>query len=126
MGRGVPRSAWRAVLPALALALVALAAPAAPAAADPPPPGSTWSETYITAPDGTQLHADVLRPKGLAADAKTPVILSIGPYFNHSGQVGPAGPPRTRRTRRSAARGRPPASSTSSTAPGSWTAATRT
>src|SRR5436190_5586192 len=70
--------------------LVALAAPAA--FADPPPPGSTWTETYIDEPDGTQLHADILRPKDLPADAKTPVILSIGPYFNHSGQVGPAAP----------------------------------
>ena len=39
-----------------------------------------------------KLHADVLRPSNLPADAKTPVILSIGPYFNHSGQTGPAGP----------------------------------
>ena len=31
-------------------------------------------------------------PEGPPADAKTPVILSIGPYFNHSGQVGAAGP----------------------------------
>jgi predicted acyl esterase len=38
------------------------------------------------------LHADVLRPSGLAADAKTPVIVSVGPYFNHSGQTGPLGP----------------------------------
>jgi hypothetical protein len=38
------------------------------------------------------LHAAILRPKGLASGAKTPVILSMGPYFNHSGQVGAAGP----------------------------------
>ena len=60
--------------------------------ADQPPPGSTWTETYIQEADGTSLHADVLRPAGLAPNAKTPVILSIGPYFNHSGQTGPAGP----------------------------------
>jgi uncharacterized protein len=60
--------------------------------ADPPPPGSTWQETYIQEADGTSLHADVLRPSNLPANAKTPVILSIGPYFNHSGQTGPAGP----------------------------------
>src|SRR5690349_4804059 len=65
----------------------------APAAlADPPPPGATWSQASITEPDGTKLHADVLRPSALPADARTPVILSIGPYFNHSGQTGPAGP----------------------------------
>jgi predicted acyl esterase len=76
-------------------ALVALALAAAlPAAAqaDPPPPGSTWSQTTITEPDGTKLHADVLRPSNLPADAKTPVIVSVGPYFNHSGQTGPLGP----------------------------------
>src|SRR5690349_1177010 len=51
-----------------------------------------WTEASITEPDGTVLHADVLRPKGLTNADKTPVIISIGPYFNHSGQTGPAGP----------------------------------
>ena len=51
-----------------------------------------WSEASITEPDGTVLHADVLRPEGLTDADKTPVIISIGPYFNHSGQTGPAGP----------------------------------
>src|SRR6476660_5949726 len=72
------------------LILFAVSAPLA--LADDPPPGSVWSEAYIDEPDGTQLHADILRPANLPADAKTPVILSIGPYFNHSGQTGPAGP----------------------------------
>ncbi|HET6549773.1 MAG TPA: CocE/NonD family hydrolase [Solirubrobacter sp.] len=62
------------------------------ARADAPPPGSKWTQAYITEADGTRLHADVLRPANLPADAKTPVILSIGPYFNHSGQTGPLGP----------------------------------
>src|SRR5215211_5645230 len=58
-----------------------------------PPPGADWSQAYFDSQDGNaRLHADVLRPKGLAADAKTPVILSIGPYFNHSGQTGALGP----------------------------------
>src|SRR4051794_1265478 len=74
----------------LALA-VALCFPAA-AFADAPPPGATWTQATIKEADGTRLHADVLRPAGLPADARTPVILSIGPYFNHSGQTGPAGP----------------------------------
>jgi predicted acyl esterase len=74
----------------VALALCALAAPAA--FADPPPPGSKWTQATIAEPDGTQLHADVLRPANLPDAAKTPVILTIGPYFNHSGQTGPAGP----------------------------------
>jgi predicted acyl esterase len=75
----------------LALAAAALIAPAT-AHADAPPPNSKWTQAYITEPDGTKLHADVLRPAHLPADARTPVILSIGPYFNHSGQTGPLGP----------------------------------
>jgi predicted acyl esterase len=81
------------------------------------PPGSKWTQAYITEADGTKLHADILRPANLPASAKTPVIISIGPYFNHSGQTGPAGPVVARRTRRSAKRARPRASSTTSTAP---------
>jgi predicted acyl esterase len=80
----------RAALALLATLLALAAAPAARAAGV--PPGATWSQATITEADGTKLHADVLRPSDLPADARTPVILSIGPYFNHSGQVGPAGP----------------------------------
>jgi uncharacterized protein len=58
-------------------------------------PDAKWSQAWIDSPsragDAT-LHADVLRPKGYTSAQKTPVILSIGPYFNHSGQTGPAGP----------------------------------
>ncbi|MGZ6640826.1 MAG: CocE/NonD family hydrolase [Solirubrobacteraceae bacterium] len=84
----------RASLTALValLAIVALAPAAAQAAPWYEEAGATHSEAFITEPDGTTLHADVLRPKGLPATARTPVILSIGPYFNHSGQTGPAGP----------------------------------
>src|SRR5215467_1008704 len=74
------------------MACVCALAFAGAASADPSPPGSTWHETYIQEADGTSLHADVLRPGDLPGNAKTPVILSIGPYFNHSGQTGPAGP----------------------------------
>ena len=77
------------LLTVLAFAYFALATAAQ---ADPPPPGSTWTQATIAEPDGTRLHADVLRPSNLPADAKTPVIVSVGPYFNHSGQTGPAGP----------------------------------
>jgi predicted acyl esterase len=81
-------------LPFAVAALIAalLALPAAASAAAPwyQEAGADWSEHFIAEPDGTTLHADVLRPKG--ATAKTPVVLSIGPYFNHSGQTGPAGP----------------------------------
>src|SRR3954452_21498496 len=55
-------------------------------------PDADWSEAWIPSSDGVTLHADVLRPKGATDADKTPVILSIGPYFNHSGQTGPAGP----------------------------------
>ena len=34
------------------------------------------------------LHADVLRPSGLPANAKTPVILTVSPYTNHASQTG--------------------------------------
>ena len=76
--------------PALLLAVFAAAlCPAAASAAD-VPAGATWTQATIPSSDGVKLHADILRPKG--ATEKTPVILSIGPYFNHSGQTGPAGP----------------------------------
>jgi len=58
-------------------------------------PDADWTEAWIESPSSAgdaTLHADVLRPKGSTATDKTPVILSIGPYFNHSGQTGPAGP----------------------------------
>ena len=57
-------------------------------------PDADWTEAWIQSPSsaGTAtLHADVLRPKGYTNAQKTPVILSIGPYFNHSGQLGPVG-----------------------------------
>jgi uncharacterized protein len=74
------------------LVLAMLAAVPASAAAAPVPAGAEWTQATFPSSDGVKLHADVLRPKGLPAGTKTPVILSIGPYFNHSGQTGPAGP----------------------------------
>jgi uncharacterized protein len=57
------------------------------------PEGAAWTEAYFPSSDGSgvELHADVLRPAHLPADAKTPVILSVGPYFAHAGQTGPEG-----------------------------------
>jgi len=58
-------------------------------------PDADWSQAWIQSPSSAgdaTLHADILRPKGSTNTSKTPVILSIGPYFNHSGQTGPAGP----------------------------------
>src|SRR6476659_3675392 len=78
---------------ALVLSLAALcAAPAVASAAGVAYPDADWSEAWIPSSDGVTLHADVLPPKGATDADKTPVILSIGPYFNHSGQTGPAGP----------------------------------
>jgi uncharacterized protein len=81
-----------------------VAAPASPVAGAPDDPvtheenprvpeGAAWTETYFPSSDnsGVELHADVLRPADLPADAKTPVILSVGPYFAHAGQTGPEG-----------------------------------
>lgn len=76
----------------LPLALLVFLALAAPAAATDVPDGATWTEATIPSSDGVELHADILRPSNLPKDAKTPVILSIGPYFNHAGQTGAVGP----------------------------------
>ena len=55
--------------------------------------GALWTEEYFPSSDGSDvvLHADVLRPVNLAPKAKTPVILSVGPYFAHRGQTGDDG-----------------------------------
>jgi putative CocE/NonD family hydrolase len=57
------------------------------------PEGAVWTEAYFPSSDGgdVELHADVLRPAHLPADARTPVILSVGPYFAHVGQDEPEG-----------------------------------
>jgi putative CocE/NonD family hydrolase len=75
-------------------ALVA-ATPSAASASGVAYPDADWTQAWIDSPSSAgdaTLHADVLRPKGSTNADKTPVILSIGPYFNHSGQTGPAGP----------------------------------
>jgi hypothetical protein len=44
-------------------------------------------EAYFPAGDGINtLHADVLRPRGIDPDRRTPVILTVSPYLNHSGE----------------------------------------
>ncbi|MGW1025207.1 CocE/NonD family hydrolase [Streptomyces sp. NPDC002577] len=57
------------------------------------PEGSVWTQQYFPSSDdsGTELHADVLLPEGLTEGQQVPVIVSIGPYFAHSGQTGPEG-----------------------------------
>jgi len=86
-----PGVLWQGLRRSLAplAACSALLAPSAQAAD--PPPGSDWTKATIDSTDGVKLYADILRPKGLPETTKTPVILSIGPYFNHSGQLGPLG-----------------------------------
>lgn len=71
----------------LALTLAASALVAAPASAA-PHPDADYTEAYFPMGDGlTTLHADVLRPKGLTDADKTPVILAVTPYGNHSGST---------------------------------------
>ncbi|MFH5208348.1 CocE/NonD family hydrolase [Antrihabitans sp. NCIMB 15449] len=53
------------------------------AGAEPTSAGYTWTEDYLTTPDGERIHVDVLRPAGLAPDVKTPVILTASPYRSH-------------------------------------------
>lgn len=76
----------RALLVAAALAVGALAAPSSSAA---PREDAVATEHYIATADPlTVLHADVLRPKGLAPDVRTPVIMTVSPYTNHAAQTG--------------------------------------
>ncbi len=67
----------------LALALLALVPAVASAQV---PAGATWTQAYVDTPDGERLHVDVLRPAGLPADARTPVIAVISPYLGHGAQ----------------------------------------
>jgi predicted acyl esterase len=63
---------------ALLLLLPATAAAEVPSDAD-------WSEDYIVTPGQPTLHVDVLKPKGAEPGTKLPAIVSVGPYFGHSG-----------------------------------------
>jgi predicted acyl esterase len=76
------RSLFARTILALGLATV-LAAPASAAPRD----DADHSEAYFPANDGlgTRLHADILRPKGMAADVQTPVVMTVSPYTNHGG-----------------------------------------
>ena len=71
-----------------ALALFLFAALPAGAAAAPVPEGAVWTEHTIPS-DGAELHGDLLQPAAaVESGEKTPVILMIGPYFGHAGQLG--------------------------------------
>jgi uncharacterized protein len=80
-----------ALVAAAALAFLSFALPTVAQASV--PAGAKWQEVQITSANGVKLHADILRPQAAVdSGTRTPVILSIGPYFNHSGQTGPSGP----------------------------------
>lgn len=76
----------------LLLTLLAFAGWAGTAFAADPPAGATWSETFIPTPDGERLHVDLLRPAGLAGDARTPVILIVSPYLGTADPMEAPGP----------------------------------
>ncbi|MEV0294878.1 CocE/NonD family hydrolase [Nocardia sp. NPDC050710] len=69
--------------------MVGVSAPAVVAEPGPEPVtvGYQYRQTYLTAPDGTRLHADVLRPEGISDDTKTPVILTVSPYRSHTAYI---------------------------------------
>ncbi len=55
------------------------------------PTGAAWTEHYFPSTDDVELHADVLLPENLKPGQKVPVVLGVGPYFGHSGQMGVEG-----------------------------------
>ncbi|MGW4248167.1 CocE/NonD family hydrolase [Nocardia sp. NPDC004722] len=69
---------WRALVGALLV--VGVVTVPGRAGAD---PQYQWHEEFITASDGTSLHADVLRPPGVAEDVRTPVVMTVSPYRAH-------------------------------------------
>ena len=92
----------RTIIIAGCLALVALAGcsiTSSPAAAatdtmpvthgqnDRVPGGARWTQHYFPTADGVELHADVLLPERLPEGAKAPLVLSVGAYSGHSGQL---------------------------------------
>lgn len=72
--------------------LVATTVAPAPRAEAAPRDDATYFEAHFSAGDGVNtLHADVLRPAGIGEDTRTPVILTVSPYLNHSGSTIEAG-----------------------------------
>ena len=69
------------------------------------PAGATGQRRRSSPPTASSCTPTSCGPPNLSEDAKTPVILSIGPYFGHAGSSAPAGPaagdpPTTRSARR--------------------------
>ncbi|WP_440708866.1 CocE/NonD family hydrolase [Herbiconiux sp. YIM B11900] len=97
-----PASAPAATVPTGAAAGTTAVTPGVTHAQNPSvPAGAAWTEEYFPSSvpsnngDPVELHADVLRPAGLAPGEKTPVIMSIGSYFSHSGMNNDTHPPHT-------------------------------
>ena len=82
------RKGLASALCALLFPVVLVAAPGKASSSYAPRDDADHSEHYFDSGDGiTKLHADVLRPKGLGERVKTPVILTVSPYLNHSGST---------------------------------------
>jgi predicted acyl esterase len=81
---------------AAAIAASVLVLGAAPHPADAVQRGDAdYSDAYFPGGDGrTTLHAQILRPAGLSGRAKTPVLLSVGPYFSTGVRAAGEGPER--------------------------------
>ncbi|PPJ19237.1 acyl esterase [Nocardia nova] len=90
----------RRVLTRVLCGLVLLIAAAAPVTATAAPaPAYQWREEFLTTADGVRLHADILRPAGMADDVRTPVVMTVSPYRNHlafTAELHPQGGPSLR------------------------------
>ncbi len=73
-------------LTAISIAVVVLTPTPASAAR----PDADHFDAYFATGDGTtMLHAEVLRPKGLSLRVRTPVIMTVSPYFNRNDLIDP-------------------------------------
>lgn len=103
-------SRFRPAIPAAAALVLALSCAPLAAAAETPtategvtheqndrvPEGAVWTQHFFPSADGrAELHADVLLPEEMPENGQVPVILSAGPHFGHSGQMGLEGFERT-------------------------------
>src|SRR5688572_25048085 len=74
---------------ALCAVLVVTFGSPSPSAAAPTPDADRF-EVFFPAGDGlTMLRADVLRPARLPMNVRTPVIMTVSPYFNQNDFVDP-------------------------------------